>query len=116
MPGIIGFTNSKVLREENLRQLNKMSKKLCYGNFYLEKEYSDQSISVLEVNLNKAEDSLDLQDDVYIWIDGEIYNKSEFSSIGWVESDTEFLKLLYKKEGTLDFLSKKRWLLFWRNL
>lgn len=107
MPGILGFTHINVVsKEANLRQLNRMSMELYYGKYFLEKQYSDPSITALEINLNEKGENFDNNDEVIVWLDGEIYNQNEISSMEWIKSDSELIKYLYEKDKTFKFLPK----------
>lgn len=108
MPGLIGFTG-KQHRYDRTMLLN-MRTLLKHFDFYVEDElYSDKHIYASRTHLgiiNQGIQPYILNNQIYVWLEGEFYNQEELRAKYNVKSrtDNELIVNIYNSTKSFDFL------------
>jgi asparagine synthase (glutamine-hydrolysing) len=105
MPGLIGFISYK---DDSKRILGDMQDMITHHDFYVKDAcFVDNGVCCTRSHINVIQkESQPFQvDDIFIWLDGELYNQSELvEQSRLAKSDPEILHDLYSNHENFSFL------------
>lgn len=111
MPGIVGFTNSLASDRGHRSILQQMQEFVTHLPFYQKDElFSNKHVHATRSHINVLQ--MDSQpfnrSGIYVWLDGEFYNRAEVSrKLGLdAKSDPEFLAQFFERKISFDSLQE----------
>jgi len=109
MPGLVGFSKKHMDGIKAKSVLQKMQNLITHYNFYAKDDlFYDDFISATRVHTNiiQKQPQPYCENGVYVWLDGEFYNKGELKAKYGITADTdpELLAGLYNRDNKFSFL------------
>jgi asparagine synthase (glutamine-hydrolysing) len=111
MSGIVGFTSTKLNESEKLKVLVKMQDLITHEPFFIkDKLFHDKNVCAARSHSNTIQKVPQPYSDsgIYIWLDGEFYNRDQLNHKANISADNDpaLLLGLFKQHNDFSFLGE----------